>query len=47
MKSGDVITRNNIKRLRPGYGISPKFLDQILNKTEKSVERGDKVSGMY
>lgn len=45
MKSGDVITRNKIKRLRPGYGISPKFLEQIINKKlKKSVERGDRVT---
>ena len=45
IKSGDVITKKNIRRLRPGYGISPKFLDQIINKKlKKSVERGDRVT---
>ena len=45
MKSGDVITKNHIKRLRPGYGLSPKFIDQIVNrKLKKSVERGDRVT---
>lgn len=45
MKSGDIILEKNIRRIRPGYGISPKFIDQIINKKlKKSVERGDRVS---
>ncbi len=45
MKSGDVITSNHVKRLRPGYGISPKFLEQIINKkVKKSIKRGDRVT---
>ena len=45
MKKGDFITKDNVKRIRPGYGISPKFLDQILNKkVNKSVKVGDRVS---
>ena len=45
MKAGDTITPKNIRRLRPGYGISPKYIDKILNKKlRKSVERGDRVT---
>ena len=45
MEKGDVITQDNVKRIRPGYGISPKFYEQILNKkVNKSVKVGDRVS---
>ena len=45
MEKGDLITKDNVKRIRPGYGISPKFYEQILNKkVNKSVKVGDRVS---
>ena len=45
LESGDIIKRKNIRRIRPGYGISPKFLEQIINKkVKKSVKRGDRVT---
>ena len=45
MKKGDTITKDHVKRIRPGYGISPKFYEQILNKkVNKAVNIGDRVS---
>ena len=45
MQKGDLISSKSIKRLRPGYGIPPKFFDQIINKKlKRSVEKGDRVS---
>lgn len=32
MKSGDIITENNVRSVRPGYGLHPKFLPEILGK---------------
>ena len=44
MNKGDLITKDHVRRIRPGYGISPKFYEQILNKKiNKSVKIGDRV----
>ena len=45
MRPGEVITSRHIKRLRPGYGLAPKFTEKILNKRlKKPVEKGDRVT---
>ena len=30
--AGQVFTENNMRRIRPGYGLAPKYYDQILRK---------------
>ena len=32
IKAGDVLTMDNIRSIRPGYGLAPKFLEVILGK---------------
>lgn len=32
VKQGDLVTRENVRAIRPGFGISPKFLNEILGK---------------
>jgi len=32
MKAGDVITEDCVRSVRPGFGIAPKYLDQIIGK---------------
>ncbi|WP_128331186.1 pseudaminic acid synthase [Apibacter sp. HY039] len=45
MKKGDVITNDNVKSIRPGYGLHPKFLPEILGKTvNQEVEKGTRFS---
>ena len=45
MKEGQIVTKKDIGRIRPGYGLSPKFYDHILNKKIKyAVEKGDRVT---
>ena len=45
MNPGQIITNKDVKRIRPGYGLKPKYLEKILNKRVKtSVEKGDRVS---
>jgi len=41
IKPGEILTKNNVKSIRPGYGLSPKFLNQILGKKAKiKVDKG-------
>ncbi len=45
MKKGEVFTDKNLKRIRPGFGIAPKFFKDLLGKSvNQSVERGTPVS---
>ena len=45
MNAGDIITEKNIRRIRPGYGLPPKYLDKILGKkVTKNIKTGDRVS---
>ena len=38
LKKGEKITKSNIRRIRPGYGLSPKYIDQIINrKVNKNI----------
>lgn len=41
IKSGETITCKNIRSIRPGIGLAPKFLPQLIGKKAKSdIERG-------
>ncbi|MFK7763605.1 MAG: pseudaminic acid synthase [Roseobacter sp.] len=43
--AGQVVTSKHIRRIRPGYGMAPKFYDEVLGKKlAKSVKRGDRVT---
>jgi len=38
---GDVLTAHNLRAIRPGHGLPPKFLDQLLGKrVTRAVKRG-------
>lgn len=42
---GHVITKDDIKRIRPGFGIEPKFFDDIIGrKVNTRITRGDRVT---
>lgn len=44
LKKGEVITENDIKRIRPGFGLKPKFYEEIIGKKiAYDVQRGDPV----
>ncbi len=41
-KAGEIISKNDIKRIRPGNGLLPKYENEIIGKTlKKNVKRGD------
>ena len=43
IKAGDVITEQNVRSVRPGYGLHPKHLKDIIGKkVEKDYKFGDK-----
>ena len=45
VKAGDIITEDNVRSIRPGYGISPKFLPKILGEIFKiNAQRGTPLS---
>lgn len=41
IKAGDKFTKDNIRAIRPGYGLSPKYYEQILGKrVNRDVKAG-------
>jgi len=41
MKVGDILTQENIRAIRPGFGLSPKYLSVVLGKkVRRDVKRG-------
>ena len=45
MQAGDVFTEENLKSIRPGRGLPPKFYDELLGKKVlRAVKRGTPVS---
>ena len=45
MKKGEVITEENVLSVRPGYGLHPKYLAQVIGKTiNQDVEKGTRFS---
>lgn len=48
MKAGDVITEKNVRSVRPGYGLHPKFLTELLGKEiNRDIEKGERLSISY
>ena len=45
LKAGDILTAQNVRSIRPGYGLSPEYFDEILGAMVKvDVERGTPLS---
>lgn len=41
IKAGEIFTKDNVRSIRPGYGLHPKYLNVILGKTAVlNLERG-------
>lgn len=45
VKAGDVITEGNVRSVRPGFGLHPKYLPEILGKRfARNCAKGEKMS---
>jgi pseudaminic acid synthase len=45
MKTGDVLTPTNMRRVRPGHGLEPKYFNQLLGKRVlRDIKKGTPVS---
>lgn len=45
LKAGDVLTRENLRAIRPGLGLPPKFIDVLLGRrVGRDVARGTPMS---
>jgi len=43
IKVGDVVTEQNVRSVRPGYGLHPKYLPEILGKSfNKDLKKGER-----
>ncbi len=45
VKTGDLFTKDNVRSVRPGYGLHPKYYKEILGrKANKDIEKGTPMS---
>jgi pseudaminic acid synthase len=45
IKKGELITKKNIKSIRPGFGLHPKYFNQILGKKFiKNIKKGTRLN---
>lgn len=45
IKAGEVITERNVRSVRPGYGLHPKFLYEIIGKRiNRDMKKGDRMT---
>jgi len=48
IKAGELLTENNIRSIRPGFGMHPKFYKEMLGKVVlKDIEKGDPLTFDY
>jgi N-acetylneuraminate synthase len=42
LKAGDVLSKENVRAIRPGYGLAPKFFDLVMGKrVNRDMKRGE------
>lgn len=45
VSEGEIFTENNVRSIRPGFGLHPKYLNQIIGKkSNKNIEKGTRFS---
>jgi len=41
VKAGETVTENNVRSIRPGYGLHPMYLNEVIGKTfRKNISKG-------
>lgn len=46
VKKGDIVTEKNVRSVRPGYGLHPQYLEEVLGKRFRmDVEKGERFLG--
>jgi pseudaminic acid synthase len=41
IKGGESLTEENVRSIRPGFGLHPRYLEQIIGKkTRKDIKKG-------
>tara|TARA_B100000780_G_scaffold276769_1_gene246026 strand:+ start:238 stop:1278 length:1041 start_codon:yes stop_codon:yes gene_type:complete len=45
VKKGDLVTKSNLRSVRPGYGLHPKFLKDLFGKEfNKDIKKGERMN---
>lgn len=45
MKAGDILTEKNLRSVRPGFGLHPKYLNECLGKkVKRDLEKGERMA---
>jgi pseudaminic acid synthase len=46
VKAGELVTERNVRSIRPGYGLHPKYYNEVLGKTFKAnlMTKGTRLS---
>lgn len=48
MKTGDIITEQKVRSVRPGFGLHPKYLNEILGKpVNRDLKKGERMKFEY
>ena len=48
IKAGEALTERNVRRIRPGFGLPPKYFEKILGQVAKvDIERGTALQWEY
>ncbi|HEY5123719.1 MAG TPA: pseudaminic acid synthase [Ignavibacteria bacterium] len=48
IKSGEIFTKENVRSIRPGYGMHPKYFPEVMGKKAKQdIERGEPLKWEY